>query len=96
MIWRARSKMSRAGTRPIGLLAVWLFGVRFLDGVGAGIYGALFPVIIADLMRGTGRFNLAKGATITAQGGGAALSTALAGVIMVGAGDRVAFLRLAR
>jgi MFS family permease len=31
----------------------WLVGVQLLDGVGAGIYGAIFPIIVADLMRGT-------------------------------------------
>ena len=46
---------------------VWLVGVQLLDGVGAGIFGAIFPVIVADLMRGTGRFNVAQGAIITAQ-----------------------------
>jgi hypothetical protein len=45
----------------------WLVGVQLLDGVGAGIYGALFPVIVADLMRGTGRFNVAQGVVSTAQ-----------------------------
>src|SRR5207248_7062864 len=34
----------------------WLVGVQLLDGVGAGIYGAIFPIIVADLTRGTGRF----------------------------------------
>ncbi|CAN0406355.1 unnamed protein product, partial [Phaeothamnion confervicola] len=42
----------------------WLVGVQLLDGVGAGIFGAIFPVIIADLMRNTGRFNVAQGAVI--------------------------------
>jgi MFS family permease len=36
----------------------WLVGVQLLDGVCAGIYGPIFPVIVADLMRGTGRFNV--------------------------------------
>ena len=57
----------------------WLFAVQSLDGVGAGLYGALFPLIVADLTRGTGHFNLAQGGVITAQGIGAALSTSLAG-----------------
>jgi MFS family permease len=64
----------------------WLVGVQLLDGVGAGIFGAIFPVIVADLMRGTGRFNAAQGAILTAQGIGAALSTTLAGVVVVTAG----------
>lgn len=73
----------------------WLVGVQLLDGVGAGIYGAVFPVIVADLMRGTGRFNVAQGAVITAQGIGAALSTTLAGIVVVHEGYSVAFLTLA-
>jgi hypothetical protein len=42
----------------------WLVGVQLLDGVGAGLYGALFPLIVADLMEGTGRFNIALGAVL--------------------------------
>ena len=72
----------------------WLVGVQLLDGVGAGIFGAIFPVIVADLMRNTGRFNVAQGAVITAQSIGAALSTALAGFVVVGAGYSAAFITL--
>ena len=72
----------------------WLVGVQLLDGVGAGIFGAIMPVIVADLMRGTGRFNVAQGAVITAQSIGAALSTALAGLVVVEAGYSAAFLTL--
>jgi MFS family permease len=73
----------------------WLVGVQLLDGVGAGIYGAIFPIIVADLMRGTGRFNVAQGAVITAQGVGAALSTTVAGFVVVSLGYSAAFLTLA-
>lgn len=72
----------------------WLVGVQLLDGVGAGIFGAIFPVIVADLMRNTGRFNVAQGAVITAQSIGAALSTTLAGFVVVGAGYSAAFITL--
>jgi MFS family permease len=72
----------------------WLVGVQLLDGIGAGIFGAVFPIIVADLMRGTGRFNIAQGAVITAQSIGAALSTALAGIIVVHGGYSAAFLVL--
>jgi hypothetical protein len=72
----------------------WLVGVQLLDGVGAGIFGAIFPVIVADLMRDTGRFNVAQGAVITAQSIGAALSTSLAGLVVVEAGYSAAFLTL--
>jgi predicted MFS family arabinose efflux permease len=72
----------------------WLVGVQLLDGVGAGIFGAIFPVIVADLMRDTGRFNVAQGAIITAQSIGAAVSNTLAGLVVVKAGYSAAFLAL--
>ena len=75
--------------------AFWLVAVQALDGVGAGIFGALFPVIVADLTRGTGRYNVSQGAVATLQGLGAALSATLAGVIIVWAGYSAAFLTLA-
>jgi MFS family permease len=46
-------------------------------------------------MRGTGRFNVAQGAILTAQGIGAAVSTTLAGVVVVHLGYSAAFLTLA-
>ena len=73
----------------------WLVGVQALDGIGAGIFGALFPVVIADLTRGTGRFNVSQGAVATTQGLGAALSASLAGSIIVWAGYAAGFLTLA-
>jgi MFS family permease len=73
----------------------WLVRVQMLDGIGAGLFGALFPLIVSDLMEGTGRFNVAQGAVTTAQGVGASLSTTLAGLIVVKAGYSVAFLVLA-
>ena len=73
----------------------WLVAVQLLDGVGAGIFGALFPVVVADLTRGTGRFNVAQGAVATAQGIGASFSATFAGVIIVFGGYSAAFLALA-
>jgi MFS family permease len=63
--------------------SAYLVGVQVLDGVGAGIFGAVFPVMVADLTRGTGRYNVAFGAATTTQGIGAALSTTLAGAVIV-------------
>jgi MFS family permease len=74
--------------------AAWLVGVQLLDGIGAGIFGAIYPVIVADLMRNTGRFNAAQGVVITALGIGAAPSTTLAGLVVVKAGYSAAFLTL--
>jgi MFS family permease len=73
----------------------WLVAVQAMDGVGAGLFGALFPVIIADLTRGTGHFNVSLGAIATAQGIGASLSNAAAGFVTVQAGYGAAFLALA-
>jgi MFS family permease len=73
----------------------WLVGVQLLDGVGAGVFGALTPLVIADIMRGTGRYNLALGAIATAQGIGASLSGLAAGMIVDRFGYSAAFLGLA-
>jgi len=70
----------------------WLIAVQLLDGVGAGIFGALTPLVIADMMRGTGRYNLAQGAIATVQGIGASISGALAGVIVDHLGYGAAFV----
>jgi MFS family permease len=72
----------------------WLVGVQLLDGVGAGLFGALFPVIVADLTRGTGHTAAGLGLVATAQGIGASLSNLIAGVVVVRAGYSAAFLAL--
>jgi MFS family permease len=70
----------------------WLIAVQLLDGVGAGISGALTPLIVADLMRGTGRYNLAQGAVATFQGIGASASGLVAGIMVQNFGYDAAFL----
>jgi MFS family permease len=72
----------------------WLIGVQLLDGVGAGIFGVLAPLVIADIMRGTGRYNLAQGAIATVQGIGASLSGLATGEIVDHFGYSAAFLTL--
>ncbi len=74
--------------------APWLIGVQMLDGVGAGIFGAITPLVVADLMRGTGRYNLALGAVATAQGVGASLSGLAAGAAVDRFGYSATFLAL--
>jgi MFS family permease len=85
----------RGALYPISDNPYWLVSVQLLDGVGAGIFGALFPLVVADLTRGTGHFNVSQGAIATATGIGAALSTGIAGFIVVKAGYDAAFLSLA-
>ena len=80
---------------PLSDNPYWLVSVQLLDGVGAGIFGALFPLVVADLTRGTGHFNVSQGAIATAAGLGGALSTAAAGLIIVKAGYSAAFFFLA-
>jgi MFS family permease len=74
---------------------VWLVAIQILDGVGAGIFGVVSVLVIADLTRGTGRFNLTLGAITTAVGIGAALSQVIAGSMVHHLGSRAGFLFLA-
>lgn len=71
--------------------SAWLIAVQLLDGIGAGIWGVLTPLVVADLMRGTGRYNLALGVVATAQGIGASLSGLEAGLIVDHFGYNAAF-----
>jgi MFS family permease len=72
--------------------SAWLIGAQLLDGVGAGIFGAITPLVLADLMRGTGRYNLAQGAVATAQAIGASSSGLAAGLIVDHFGYSAAFM----
>jgi MFS family permease len=72
-----------------------LVAIQVLDGIGAGIFGVVSVLVIADLTNGTGRFNLTLGAIATAVGIGAALSQTIAGAIVHRLGDRAGFLFLA-
>jgi MFS family permease len=71
-----------------------LIGVQLLDGIGAGIYGALMPLVVADIMRGTGRYNLALGGIATMHGIGASLSGLASGIIVDNFGYSAGFLSL--
>ncbi len=72
----------------------WLIGLEVLDGVGAGVMSALTPLLIADIMRGTGRYNMALGAIGAVQGIGGAVSGLVAGIIVDHAGYTPAFLAM--
>jgi MFS family permease len=69
----------------------WLLLVQLLDGIGAGVLGAIAPLVIADLTRGTGRFNVAQGAVATIHGAGAALAGIVGGMTVDHFGYAVAF-----
>jgi MFS family permease len=72
-----------------------LVAVQLLDGVTASVIGVMVPLVIADLTRGTGHFNLGQGIIGTTTGIGASLSTTLAGYASDHLGSSFAFLGLA-
>jgi MFS family permease len=72
-----------------------LVAVQLLDGLTAAVFGVMVPLIIADLTRGTGHFNLGQGIVGTTTGIGASLSTTLAGYTSDHFGSESAFFGLA-
>jgi predicted MFS family arabinose efflux permease len=72
-----------------------LLAVQILDGVTASVFAVMVPLVVADLTRGTGRFNLGQGILGTATGIGASLSAALAGYVTDRFGFGAAFGSLA-
>src|ERR1035441_5235923 len=64
-----RGSTSRAiPTTTLTSNAALLVSSQIMDGVGAGIFGVVSVLVIPDLTRGTGRFNLTLGAITTAVG----------------------------
>jgi MFS family permease len=53
--------------------------VQILDGVSGAVFGVLLPLVVADITRGTGRFNVCMGVIGLAIGAGATISTGMAG-----------------
>jgi MFS family permease len=72
-----------------------IVAVQVLDGVCAAVLGVTLPLVVADITRGTGRFNLGLGIVGSAVGVGAALSTTFAGYAIDHFGRSVAFFSLA-
>src|SRR3984957_7548792 len=70
----------------------WLLGVQLLDGMGAGMYDALLPLLLADMMRGTGRYSLARGVIGTIQGIGGSTGLGASGFIVAAFGYTGPFL----
>ena len=72
-----------------------IVGAQVLDGISAAALAVLFPLVIADITRDTGHFNLALGIVGSAMGIGAALSTTIAGFAFDHAGCMATFFGLA-
>jgi MFS family permease len=68
-----------------------LLASQALDGLTAGVFAVLVPLIAADLTRGTNRFNLCMGLFGLAVGIGATVSTAAAGLVASTFGHWIAF-----
>ena len=90
------------GALPLrGALLAWtndpymIVAVQTIDGVSGAVLGVLVPLTLADISRGTGRFNLAQGIIGSATGIGATLSTIGAGYLADLFGSATAFAGLA-
>jgi MFS family permease len=72
-----------------------LTGIQILDGIGAGIFGVVSIIMIADLSQGTGRFNLLQGVVYSAIGLAGSVSSVIGGIIVKSFGYPIGFLSLA-
>ena len=72
-----------------------LLFVQLLDGITGSTLGVLTALVVADLTRGTGRFNLAQGLVGTLAGIGASLSTAFFSLVAGNFGATAGFVSIA-
>ena len=74
----------------------WLLvGMQVLGGVTAAVIGILTPLVVADLTKGTGRYNVTLGAVGMISGIGATVSTAATGFVAGSLGFGWTFAMLA-
>ncbi len=73
---------------------IYLLSIQILDGVGAGIFGVMSVLMIADLTKGTGRFNVTQGLLNACIGIGNGCSNLIAGFVANQAGYNAGFLGL--
>ena len=69
-----------------------LVAVQLLDGLTAAVMSVMVPLTIADLTRGSGRFNLTQGVVGTMMGIGASISPTFAGYMSDTFGSPAAFV----
>ena len=69
--------------------------IQVLDGITGAVLGVMTALVIADVTKGTGRFNLAQGVFGTLMGVGASLSPALTGLVVDYFGQSAGFVSLA-
>jgi MFS family permease len=101
---RGRKPLLLAALGAVALRAVlfafveipWLLvPIQLLDGLAAAIVGIVMPLVIADLARGTGRYNFFQGLASSAMGIGAAISTVASGYATERFGFTAGFLAFA-
>src|SRR5262249_46032159 len=68
-----------------------VIAIPCLDGISAATLAVLVPLVLADVMRGTGHYNLAQGVVGAAVGVGASLSTLVAGYVADQVGSSLTF-----
>jgi MFS family permease len=85
-----RAMLFALTSNPLALMAV-----QVLDGITGAVLGVMTALVIADVTKGTGRFNLAQGLVGTMMGVGASLSPALSGLIVQHFGPTAGFVSLA-
>jgi MFS family permease len=79
----------------LGKGPLYLIVVQALDGIGIGIFGVVATLMIADVARGTGRFNFLQGAIAACWSLGVFASNALFGTVAQHFGFHVSFVGLA-
>ena len=82
----------RAGFFALTADPALLVVIQVLDGVTGATLGVLTALVIADLTRGTGRFNLAQGLVGAVSGVGASLSTSISGLFVEKFGQTAGFV----
>jgi MFS family permease len=85
-----RALLFAVATNPLLLICIQL-----LDGISGSMLGVLTALIVADLTKGTGRFNLAQGFVGTLAGVGASLSTTFFSLIAGNFGGAIGFISIA-
>jgi predicted MFS family arabinose efflux permease len=72
----------------------YLISLQSLDGIAAAIYGVLLTLVVADLAKGTGRFNFLQGAVQSSMGLGGFLSNMAFGWVAKAMGFNASFIGL--
>ena len=84
-----RALLFAVTTNP--LLLIW---IQLLDGISGSTLGVLTALIVADLTKGTGRFNLAQGFLGTLSGIGASLGTTFFSLVSGNFGGAIGFISI--